>query len=104
MAVNRVRAVLLANNDDVAAVLAAAAPQTPVAVTLNPSGKTVLELAARQPVPFGHKIAIRDIANGTPINRYGYPIGIARRTCAAWRQETARFRQPVERCPSRDDG
>lgn len=77
MAVNRVRAVLLADNDDVAAMLAAAVPQGPVAVTLNASGKTVLELAATQPVPFGHKIAIRDIASGALVNRYGYPIGVA---------------------------
>lgn len=77
MAVTRVRAVLLANNDDVAAMLAAASPGTPVAVTLNASGETVLELAARQAVPFGHKVAIRDIASGTPVNRYGYPIGVA---------------------------
>ena len=41
------------------------------------SGEIVLELAARQSVPFGHKIAIRDVASGAPISRYGYPIGVA---------------------------
>jgi len=77
MAMNNVRAILLANNDDVAAMLAAVVPQAQVAVTLNASGGTVLELAARQAVPFGHKIAIRDIVSGAKINRYGYPIGVA---------------------------
>lgn len=77
MAVNNVRAILLANNDDVAAMLVAVVPQAQVTVALNASGETILELAARQAVPFGHKIAIRDIASGAKINRYGYPIGVA---------------------------
>lgn len=77
MAVKPVRAILLTANDDVAATLAAAEPATPVAVTLNSSGETVREISIRQAIPFGHKVAIRDIARGTPIIRYGYPIGVA---------------------------
>jgi hypothetical protein len=77
MAVNRVRAVLLTNKDDVAAVLVAAGPQASIDVTLSASGEKVLEVSALQSIPFGHKIAIRDIATGEAINRYGFPIGVA---------------------------
>jgi LDH2 family malate/lactate/ureidoglycolate dehydrogenase len=77
MAVNRVRAVLLTNKDDVAAMLVAVGPQTPVPVTLNASGEKVREIPALQPIPFGHKIAVRDITAGEKINRYGFPIGVA---------------------------
>ena len=76
MAVNAVRAVLLAANDDVAAVLDAVAAGATVAV-VGASGETVHEITARQPIPFGHKLAVRDIAQGRPVNRYGFPIGIA---------------------------
>ena len=77
MAVKPVRAILLAAKDDVAATLAAAEPATPIAVTLNTSGETVREISIQQAIPFGHKVAIRDIARGAPIIRYGYPIGVA---------------------------
>ena len=77
MAVSAVRAILLQPDDDVAAVLEKAAAHAAVAVTLSTSGKTVGELALRQEVPFGHKIAVRDIGKGKPVHRYGFPIGIA---------------------------
>ncbi len=77
MAVAPVRAVLLAQNDDVAAMLAAVAPSAKVSVISTGSGATVVELPARQQIPFGHKIAIKDIAAGAAIIRYGYPIGVA---------------------------
>jgi LDH2 family malate/lactate/ureidoglycolate dehydrogenase len=72
-----VRAILLQPDDDVAAVLEAAAADTTLAVTLGTSGKTVGDLTLRQEVPFGHKVAIRDIDKGKPVHRYGFPIGIA---------------------------
>jgi LDH2 family malate/lactate/ureidoglycolate dehydrogenase len=77
MAVSAVRAILLQPNDDVAAVLETAAALATVAVTLGTSGKAVGELTLRQEVPFGHKIAVRDIGKGKPVHRYGFPIGIA---------------------------
>jgi (2R)-sulfolactate sulfo-lyase subunit alpha len=36
-----------------------------------------LQIEAREPVPFGHKIAITDIAAGSPVVEYGIPIGLA---------------------------
>lgn len=29
------------------------------------------------PIPFGHKVAIKDIANGAEVLKYGEPIGVA---------------------------
>src|SRR5215471_6050635 len=77
MAVTSSRAIQLAPNDNVAAAIVAVGSATPVSVILNTSGKTVAELASRQNIPFGHKIALNDIENGSPVIRYGYPIGVA---------------------------
>jgi len=76
MAVSRVRAILLAANDDVAAVLDTVATGGIVTVTLGASGEAVTELAVRQEIPFGHKLAIHDIVKGKPVHRYGFPIGV----------------------------
>src|SRR5215469_1429882 len=77
MAVSAVRAILLQPDDDVAAVLETVATHGAIAVTLGASGKTVSELSVRQDIPFGHKVAVRDIVKGKPIRRYGFPIGMA---------------------------
>ena len=37
----------------------------------------VIQLAARERIPFAHKIAIRDILEGEDIVKYGYVIGKA---------------------------
>ncbi len=34
-------------------------------------------IAAREEIPVGHKVAIRAIAEGAPIQKYGWPIGTA---------------------------
>ena len=77
MAMNSVRAVLLAPNDNVAAAIAAIDAAVPVVVTLNSPDGIVLNISSRQKIPFGHKIAIKDLTKGSPIVRYGYPIGVA---------------------------
>ena len=77
MVMKSARAVQLAPNDNVAAAIATIESAVSVAVTLNSSGETVLNVSSRQSIPFGHKIAIKDFARGTPVIRYGYPIGIA---------------------------
>jgi galactarate dehydratase len=40
--------------------------------TLGPTG-----VIARQPIPRGHKVAIKDIAAGSEVVKYGQPIGVA---------------------------
>src|SRR5216683_7298445 len=77
MAVSDVRVILLASNDDVAATLEEIEPTRIVTVALNASGETVQELTVRQRIPFGHKVAVRDIPQGKQVHRYGFPIGIA---------------------------
>ena len=77
MAMNSVRAVLLAPNGNVAAAIAAIDAAVPVVVTLNSPDGIVLNISSRQKIPFGHKIAIKDLTKGSPIVRYGYPIGVA---------------------------
>jgi altronate dehydratase len=34
-------------------------------------------LIVREPIPPGHKVALRDIAAGEPVVKYGSPIGLA---------------------------
>jgi LDH2 family malate/lactate/ureidoglycolate dehydrogenase len=77
MAVSNVRAILLSAHDDVAAALDPVEQGGVITVTHNTSGETVTELVARQTIPFGHKVALHDIAQGHRVNRYGFPIGIA---------------------------
>ena len=77
MAVKSMQAILLAPNDNVAAAIDAVVAAAPVAVALNSSGETVFDISSRQGIPFGHKIAVKDLAKGSSIIRYGYPIGIA---------------------------
>ncbi|MBL0141817.1 MAG: UxaA family hydrolase [Betaproteobacteria bacterium] len=36
------------------------------------------ELAAREAVPMGHKVAVAGIAAGQPVMKFGEPIGLAR--------------------------
>ncbi|HEU4540776.1 MAG TPA: UxaA family hydrolase [Jiangellaceae bacterium] len=36
-----------------------------------------LELEVVEPVPLGHKVALRDIASGEPVIKYGVAIGLA---------------------------
>ena len=64
MAMNSVRAVLLAPNDNVAAAIAAIDAAVPVVVTLNSPDGIVLNISSRQKIPFGHKIAIKDLSKG----------------------------------------
>lgn len=46
------------------------------AVTVRFAGKNT-EYIALNDIPFGHKIALKDIAKGEYIYKYGTPIGIA---------------------------
>lgn len=77
MAVKSVRGILLAAKDDVAALLDNAPTGSAVVITLSTSGEVVDELTTRQEIPFGHKVAIHNIAEGAPIIRYSFPIGVA---------------------------
>lgn len=58
----------LAPGDDVGIALAPLAPGEPLGLA---------GLAAREAVPAGHKIALRNIAGGTDVRKYGWSIGRA---------------------------
>jgi LDH2 family malate/lactate/ureidoglycolate dehydrogenase len=77
MLVSGVRAVLLTPDDDVAAVLDTVAGGRTVTVTSGASGDPIATLTVGQDIPFGHKVAVRDVAQGQPVRRYGFPIGVA---------------------------
>ncbi|MEG0900980.1 MAG: altronate dehydratase family protein [Clostridia bacterium] len=59
-------------------------PRDTVAVALTPldAGQTAVDgelfITACEPIPAGHKVALRAIAAGEPIIKYGYPIGEAK--------------------------
>ena len=46
-------------------------------VSLVSKSGSVGEMAAKQAVPFGHKLAVVDIKKGTKILKYGEVIGLA---------------------------
>src|SRR3989304_7146997 len=52
---------------------------TALALRDLPAGQTVVvdgrSITLRQPVPCGHKIALRPIARGAQVRKYGQPIG-----------------------------
>ncbi|MDP1028463.1 altronate dehydratase family protein [Sphingomonas sp. KR1UV-12] len=58
----------LSDRDEVAVLIDAAAP-----------GDAVLGVAARDAIPSGHKMALRPIATGAVVHKYGQPIGVATR-------------------------
>ncbi|MCL6599471.1 MAG: UxaA family hydrolase [Alicyclobacillus macrosporangiidus] len=62
--------VVMHPNDDVAVALTPLAPGTEVAAE-DGSFSVVI----RQPIPFGHKFAIRRVAKGAPVHKYGQVIG-----------------------------
>jgi altronate dehydratase small subunit len=70
----RQKAILLHLQDDVATALTDLKAGDQVRVSL---GDRVVEVTLRQDIDFGHKIALRDIAEGETVIKYGMPIGKA---------------------------
>lgn len=54
-------------------------PDDNVAVALRPApaGSTHDGVATLEPIPAGHKLALRPLAPGAPVIKYGHPIGLA---------------------------
>jgi len=64
------------NKDDVGvAVVDLKAGDAGSAVTLD--GRPVCTVSVTQDVPLGHKVAMRNVARGKPVSKYGRPIGKA---------------------------
>jgi altronate dehydratase small subunit len=68
------RAILLNVTDDVATAIVNLPAQESVQVSVDDRS---VELVLTQDIEFGHKFALRDIAKGEPILKYGLPIGNA---------------------------
>lgn len=66
----------LAPEDDVAVALRPLAPGDPL-------GPEFAGLVLREPIPLGHKVALRPIVAGAPVRKCGVPIGRATRPIAA---------------------
>jgi altronate dehydratase small subunit len=73
------QALVLNEKDHVAVVLQPVAAGD-VIVVKSPSG--LVELTVSEPIPLCHKLALRDIAAGEPVMRYGQCIGEARTAIA----------------------
>lgn len=54
-----------------------------IAIDALPAGYTAEGVTASQPIPRGHKMALRPIAAGEPVRKFGQPIGIAAKAIAA---------------------
>lgn len=71
--------------DDLTAALHRVAPDDDVATALRDIAacEGVDGLTARDAIPKGHKIALRPVAAGQAVRKYGFPIGLARQAIAA---------------------
>ena len=63
--------------DSVATALVDLTPGTVVRVDGGASGTPDVEVVVRSAVPFGHKVALRAVAEGEPVLKYGEAIGLA---------------------------
>ena len=72
MTAARSRLLMLAPDDDIAVALDDLAPGERLD---SPSGHQLLTV--RGPVPRGHKVALREVAAGAPVHKYGQIIGVA---------------------------
>jgi altronate dehydratase len=68
------QALLLHPDDDVAVALRDLAPGT--RVSLRPGGDEVV-IVLRDPIPLGHKFALRAVSQGAHVRKFGQVIGAA---------------------------
>jgi (2R)-sulfolactate sulfo-lyase subunit alpha len=67
--------------DDVAVAVRDTGPGAASAAYLDSGDR--FEIAAREAIPLGHKIALRDLAEQENVLEYGVPIGLTRAPVAA---------------------
>jgi len=67
-----IRAIVFHTTDTVATAIADIAEGDHIALTGKEENEIVV---ARQPIPFGHKIALRAIEHGEDVRKYGEVIG-----------------------------
>lgn len=69
------KAVVLHDGDDIA--VAVSDGTSGQECLIQNSNGTTLTLSLKGDVPLGHKLAVRDIAAGETVTKYGQPIGVA---------------------------
>jgi altronate dehydratase len=67
------RALQIHRNDNVAVALADVRAGDEIQI----AGEAGAPVTALAPIPFGHKVALTDIAKGSPILKYGVPVALA---------------------------
>lgn len=79
------RAIMMDDMDNVATATSEIEPGEEVEI-ISPSGTIAMRLRVSEPIPFGHKIALKDINPGKEIIKYGERIGVASKpiTAGAW--------------------
>ncbi len=76
------RAIMIEERDNVATATSDIEPGEEVEV-ISPSGEVAMRVRASEAIPFGHKLALRDIAPGEDMVKYGERIGVASRSIGA---------------------
>jgi len=70
------KAIAMKTVDNVATAVENLTAGTEVSFEVGGQKQTIV---LKQDIPFGHKMAVRDIAKDEKIMKYGYPIGVAER-------------------------
>jgi SAF domain len=70
-----IRAVLIHATDDVASVLGDAREGDTLVIECYGGTPPRASITAAEAIPFGHKVAIRDMPSGTVVRKYSHPIG-----------------------------
>lgn len=73
------RFIVMHPDDNVATALTEVNAEDAVSIE-NKVGQVVKEVRARQPISFGHKIALKEIEKGEQVLKYGEVIGQASKT------------------------
>jgi len=76
---SKIQAIIMASNDNTATVVESISPNSDV--QLDNAGNRISVHVIEQ-IPFGHKFAIKTIAKGDSIVKYGESIGIASQNIA----------------------
>jgi len=71
-----IKAIQIDDKDNVATLTGQAVQGDEIDV-LNPGGSTILRTKISENLPFGHKLAVEEIAAGIDVVKYGEVIGVA---------------------------
>ena len=72
---SRIRAIVIHEKDTVAVALESLPAGSEVIVAPGGDAAPQLRITLISPIPMGHKFALRDHEKGTPVIKYGEPIG-----------------------------